>query len=118
MIVFENDGEIDPQLIALIGVNVKQSDNAIGFFGTGLKYAVACCARWGETMTVQSGMAEFRFHAEDTVISGHTFSIISMRSRVDTLRLGFTTELGKQWEPWMVYRMLIRKSPTPTTSRK
>ena len=39
MIVFENAGEIDPRLFALIGVNVKESENAIGFFGTGLKYA-------------------------------------------------------------------------------
>lgn len=106
MIVFENEGEIDPQLIALIGVNVKETENAIGFFGTGLKYAIARCAAWGENMTVQSGLAEFRFHAEDTVIRGQTFSVISMRSRVDVLRLGFTTELGKQWEPWMVYREL------------
>ena len=106
MIVFENDGEIDPRLISLIGVNVKESASAIGFFGTGLKYAVACLLRWGEEMTVQSGLAEFHFSAENTVIRGASFGVISMHSRGDALRLGFTTELGKQWEPWMVYREL------------
>lgn len=55
MIVFENEGEIDPQLIMLIGVNVKASDSAIGFFGTGLKYAIACLLRWGEEIEIQSG---------------------------------------------------------------
>lgn len=106
MIVFENDGEIDPQLISLIGVNVKDNDSAIGFFGTGLKYAVACLARWGESLTIQSGAAEFTFCAEETQIRGQTFGVLVMRSKVDYLRLGFTTELGKRWEPWMVYREL------------
>ena len=106
VIIFENDGEIDPQLIALIGVNVKESENAIGFFGTGLKYAVACMARWGEALTIQSGQAEFTFCAEPTEIRGRSFDVIVMRSKIDFLRLGFTTELGKRWEPWMVYREL------------
>ena len=106
MIIFENDGEIDPQLISLIGVNVKESESAIGFFGTGLKYAVACLARWGESLTIQSGVAEFTFCAEETQIRGQAFGVLVMRSKVDYLRLGFTTELGKRWEPWMVYREL------------
>ena len=106
MIVFENSGEIDPRLITLIGVNVKESEGAIGHFGTGLKYAVACLLRWGEAITVQSGLAEFTFGVEDVEIRGKKFGVIDMFSRVDRLRLGFTTELGKDWEPWMVYREL------------
>src|SRR6185437_160750 len=96
----------DPQLISLIGVNVKENDSAIGFFGTGLKYAIACLARWGESLTIQSGPAEFTFCAEETKVRGKTFGVLVMRSKVDYLRLGFTTELGKRWEPWMVYREL------------
>lgn len=106
MIVFENEGEIDPRLITLIGVNVKQSVGAIGFFGTGLKYAVACLARWGEELRIQSGPAEFVFTVEEQEIRGKDFGILTMRSRRDSLQLGFTTELGKNWEPWMVYREL------------
>lgn len=106
MIIFENDGEIDPRLISLIGVNVKENSAAIGYFGTGLKYAVACLSRWGESLTVQSGLAEFTFHTEETKIRGQSFGVLVMRSAVDYLQLGFTTELGKRWEPWMVYREL------------
>lgn len=106
MIIFENEGEIDPRLIMLIGVNVKETDSAIGFFGTGLKYGIACLARWGEFMTIQSGAAEFTFSVENTKIRGLDFGIINMCSRFDRAALGFTTELGKQWEPWMVYREL------------
>lgn len=106
MIVFENDGEIDPRLAMLIGVNVKQSSNPIGFFGTGLKYAIACMTRWGEELVLQSGTNEFRFEVEDAEIRGRNFGILSMRSRLDHAPLGFTTDLGKNWEPWMVYREL------------
>lgn len=106
MIIFENEGEIDPRLITLIGVNVKQSSSAIGFFGTGLKYAVACLSRWGEEIRIQSGAAEFIFTSEKQSIRGCDFGILTMRSKYDSIQLGFTTDLGKTWEPWMVYREL------------
>jgi hypothetical protein len=106
MIIFENEGEIDPRLITLIGVNVKQSASAIGFFGTGLKYAVACMARWGEEIRIQSGAAEFTFTVEETEIRGRDFSVLTMRGKRDSKELSYTTELGKTWEPWMVYREL------------
>ncbi len=106
MIVFENRGEIDPRLAMLIGVNVKESSGAIGIFGTGLKYAVACSVRWGESIVIQSGESEFGFTSEDVEIRGRTHGIIHMCGRHDRAQLGFTTEFGKQWEPWMVYREL------------
>lgn len=105
-VIFENSGEIDPRLILLIGANVKKSPSAIGYFGTGLKYAVACLARWGEELTVQSGLAEFTFACEHEQIRGKQFGVLVMQGVSDSLRLGFTTELGKNWEPWMVYREL------------
>ena len=106
MIVFENAGEIDPQLVMLVGVNVKEGASPIGFFGTGLKYAVACITRWGEQLTIQSGESEFSFRSERISIRGKEFEIIRMLGRMDSNQLGFTTELGKQWKPWMVYREL------------
>lgn len=83
MIVFENEGEIDPRLAMLIGVNVKETSGAIGFFGTGLKYAIACLSRWGETIVIQSGENEFAFSVEDTEIRGKTFGVMSMHSKYD-----------------------------------
>lgn len=106
MIIFENDGEIDPRLFALIGVNVKESEGAIGFFGTGLKYAIACLTRWDESILIQSGLDEFRFVAKKTEIRGREFGVVMMQSKYDSQQLGFTTELGRRWEPWMVYREL------------
>lgn len=106
MIIFENNGEIDPRLITLIGVNIKPNAGAIGYFGTGLKYAVACMARWDQDIRIQSGLAEFIFTVEEQEIRGKDFGVLTMRSRMDSIQLGFTTELGKNWEPWMVYREL------------
>lgn len=106
MIVFENAGEIDPRLAMLIGVNVKESNNPIGYFGTGLKYVIACMSRWGEKITLQTGSAEYTFDVEDTEIRGKRFGVIAMVGRYDRAVLGFTTELGRSWEPWMVYREL------------
>jgi hypothetical protein len=106
MLVFENSGEIDPRLITLMGVNVKTSTSPIGFFGTGLKYAIACMARWDETIIIQSGAAEFTFRVEPTQIRGKDFSLIHMHGKHDSVQLGFTTELGKNWQPWQVYREL------------
>lgn len=106
MIVFQNDGEIDPRLAMLIGVNVKETTSPVGFFGTGLKYAIASLLRWGEAITIQSGTAQFHFVSELTNIRGRDFGVISMCSPHDRAALGFTTDLGKRWEPWMVYREL------------
>lgn len=106
MIVFENEGEIDIRLAMLIGVNVKESASAIGFFGTGLKYAIACLSRWKESIIIQSGENEFTFGVDETEIRGRSFGILTLGSRLDRANLGFTTELGKRWEPWMVYREL------------
>lgn len=106
MIIFENSGEIDPRLVQLIGVNVKAGDSPIGYFGTGLKYAIASMLRWGEEIWIQSGLAELTFASEEIEIRGANFSQISMRRPRDSLPLAFTTELGKNWLPWMVYREL------------
>lgn len=106
MLVFENDGEIDPRLITLMGVNIKEKNNAIGYFGTGLKYAIACLLRWNDRIIIQSGQSEFHFTYEPSRIRDTDINIITMRSKLGSLQLGFTTELGKNWKPWMIYREL------------
>ncbi len=108
-LIFSNPGEIDPRLITTLGVNVKTStDSPIGFFGTGLKYALATTLRLGCQLTVQSGLRQFRFQTRRETLRGKDFEFIEMVEFNDvltsTLPLGFTTELGRQWAPWMAYR--------------
>lgn len=102
MLNFFNKGEIDPRLITTMGVNVKEGDNPIGFFGTGLKYAIACVLRTGGTIEIHSGSTTFKFEKRTEEIRGKDFDLVYMNG----VALGFTTELGKQWEPWMWYREL------------
>jgi hypothetical protein len=100
MLRFTNPGEIDPRLITTLGVNVKENGTPIGYFGTGLKYAIAGVLRSGGQVEIHSGERVFEFTCEAVMIRGKEFQFIYMNGTA----LGFTTDLGKNWEPWMWYR--------------
>jgi len=105
MIVFENSGEIDIRSISTFGVSVKEGANPIGFFGTGLKYAIAVLLRTGHRVTIMSGLMVVNFGIEKSAVRGQDFDFVTMQ--IDNgapVAIGFTTELGKQWEVWMAYR--------------
>lgn len=111
ILIFENPGEIDPRLISAFGVNVKVNDSAIGFFGTGLKYALAGLMRLGQAVTIQSGETTYTIDKVKESIRGKDFEFVRMSwydnlAGQKTQTLGFTTELGKAWDPWMFYREL------------
>lgn len=105
MIVFENLGEIDVRSISTFGVSVKEGDNPIGFFGTGLKYAIAVLLRTSHEVTIFSGLTEVRFALSKEQVRGQEFQFVTMQiDDAQPYPIGFTTELGKQWELWMAYR--------------
>lgn len=105
MIVFENPGEIDVRSISTFGVSVKAGNNPIGFFGTGLKYAIAVLLRTGHKVTVMSGLTVHTFAVASEEVRGQAFDFVTMASdRAEPAPIGFTTELGKQWELWMAFR--------------
>lgn len=65
MIIFRNKGVIDPKSITTFGVSSKENPGAIGFFGTGLKYAIAILLRhplYDETRAMQNFLM-------DTIVS-------------------------------------------------
>ena len=105
-IVFENKGEIDPLLITTFGVNVKDGDSPIGFFGTGLKYALAILMRNDCAVVIQSGKQRFVFGKKAVSLRGKDFEFVTMNGEP----LGFTTEVGKTWELWMAYREMFCNS--------
>lgn len=105
MIFFENTGEIDIRSISTFGVSVKEGDNPIGFFGTGLKYAIAVLLRTGHKVKIHSGRSVVRFGVQSDDIRGKTFELVTMAVDDQTPSpIGFTTELGKQWQLWMAFR--------------
>lgn len=101
-IIFENSGAIDPRSITTFGVSSKEKASAIGFFGTGLKYAIAILLREGCGITIYSGKRSLEFGKRRDKVRVDSFEFVTMNRR----RLGFTTELGKTWELWQAFREL------------
>lgn len=100
--IFRNKGVIDKRAISTMGVCSKETDTPIGFFGTGLKYAIACLLRTGHSVIIYAGEEQLCFSARREDIRKGQFDIVYMNEE----RLGFTTELGKNWEMWQVLREL------------
>lgn len=103
---FENEGVIDEKTWRTFGVSVKENKNPIGFFGTGLKYAIAIILRHGGEVIITTGedltKHTHRFTREPATVRGESFDFVAHNGEF----LSFTTELGKNWEPWMAYREL------------
>jgi len=101
-IYFSNKGHIELDTIRTMGVSVKDSDNPIGYFGTGLKYAIATLLRTGHTVSLRTGGETIQFRTKPKEIRGRIFDMIYM----DEEQLGFTVDLGRDWEVWQAYREL------------
>ena len=111
-LVFRTPGLIDLRSFTVMGFNAKPNvTNPIGFFGTGLKYSVAVLLRLGCKMVVYIGLDKYTFYAKKVDFRGKEFEQVWMRAekwklRARNIELPFTTEYGKNWEPWMVFREL------------
>jgi len=106
MIVFENSGEIDFRALSQFGINVKESSNPIGFFGTGLKYALAVLMREAHSVTIYSGENSCVIHGAEGEFRSKAFTFVEANINDTNTPLGFTTELGKNWPMWAAYREL------------
>ena len=97
---FQNPGLIDLRAIQIMGVSVKETDNPIGYFGTGLKYAIAVLLRNAQSITIYRGCEAFRFTAGAESIRGRDFHVVRMNGEP----LGITTDLGRNWQMWQAFR--------------
>jgi hypothetical protein len=96
-----------------MGVSVKETNEPIGFFGTGLKYAIAVCMRLGASIEIDSDGEHITFHAKSENIRNKEFQVIYAYMRnpqrsagMDEQRMPMTIDYGKTWEPWMALREL------------
>lgn len=101
-----NPGLIPMEAVTTMGVSAKEGENPIGFFGTGLKYAVASLLRTSQKITIWRGLDRYDFTAEPGEVRGKEFNFIRMTGPDGDHRLGFTTHLGAHWETWQVFREL------------
>ena len=102
MIIFSNPGLIPIEAITTLGVNAKENENPIGYFGTGLKYAIAVLLRENQSITIYRGKDKYTFTKKPTTIRNKLFDLIHMNNQP----LGWTVDLGKNWELWHAYREL------------
>lgn len=111
-VAFRNMGCIDTRFITTFGVSAKEGKNPVGFFGTGMKYAIAICLREGQQITIQTNGKTYSFVKREEVLRGKDFSFIDMLFDdhdgvgVGRIELPFTTELGKTWQLWQAFREL------------
>lgn len=107
MLLFQTPTILDLRAITTMGLNAKpSSDSPIGYFGTGLKYAIAAGTRLGLRITIRIGLEEYTFNTRQTDFRGKSFEMLVMHGPEGSTDLPYTTEYGKNWELWMVYREL------------
>ena len=100
---FSNNEPLNLLSIELMGVSVKVNENPIGFFGTGLKYAIAVLLRTDHKITLRVDNETYKFGWKVQNFRGTEVKQVYMNDKA----LGFTTELGKNWQVWMAYRELV-----------
>ncbi|GAB5471439.1 MAG: hypothetical protein Kilf2KO_44690 [Rhodospirillales bacterium] len=104
-VYFANAGLLDLNALRVMGVSVKENGSPIGYFGTGLKFALATLLRTGHAveLRLRGQAAPYRFHAAPLTVRGRDFQQVYMNAE----RLAFTTALGRNWQPWQAYRELL-----------
>lgn len=102
MLTFTTPTALPIEAATTMGVSVKDSESSIGKFGTGLKYAIAGILRLGGEITVWVDGERYDFEAHDAIIRGRRFRIVHCNGAP----CGFTTDLGKHWQPWQIFREL------------
>jgi len=103
-VIFSTKGAMDPASWSIIGLSAKpDSDSPIGFFGSGVKYAIAILVREGATVRIETGGTSYEFDAATREFRGKQFEVV----RCNGVDLGFTTEMGKQWTIENAYRELV-----------
>lgn len=99
-IYFKNPGLIEMSAVTTMGISAKETDTAIGQFGTGLKYAIAIILRLGGNISIYRGKEQHLFSTRKQKVRNEEFDIVTM----DDIDIGFTTHLGAHWESWMAFR--------------
>lgn len=112
-VAFRTPGLIDMMSIEVFGLNAKpNTDTPIGYFGTGLKYAIAVLLRKGCQVVVWRGNKRHEFVVDMGSFRGKDFSFIEMKASRGLLknftasRMPFTTDHGKNWDLWQAFREL------------
>lgn len=96
-----NRGLLDKNLISLMGGSTKTEDQfKIGQFGTGLKYTIAFLLRNNIHFKIFIDGEEVVIEQKKLVSRNTEFNVIY----IDGERTSITTQMGLDWEAWMIVR--------------
>lgn len=103
---------LDLNMLRYLGVSVKETENPIGFFGTGLKYAIAVFLRLNHQVEMVIDGKRYKFSKMTKTFRGEEHATVIMES-YDNLggniveHLPITLNYGRSWSAWMAYRELV-----------
>lgn len=98
---FTNKGEVPVNAFKLLGASNKREDQSkIGFFGTGLKYAIAVLLREDVEFKVFSGLQEVKIGVRSTSFLDQKVQVITVNNE----KTSITIEAGIDWEGWFAIR--------------
>lgn len=99
------------EAITVLGLHAKpNSTNPIGYFGTGLKLAIAATLRLEGSFRLVIDGVEYVFYTSAKKFRGTTHEQIRMKRRKGLLsnwsyhELPYTTEYGKNLKAWQIFR--------------
>lgn len=112
-VIFKTDTTLDIRAITVLGLHAKpNSKSPIGFFGTGLKMAIATLVRHSIPVTIWIGTKCYQFSKKAGTFRDVEYQQIIMRRKNGLSALwahedlAYTTQLAKNWELWMAFREL------------
>lgn len=100
-VCFENKGEVPINAFKLLGASSKRNDSSkIGYFGTGLKYAIAVMLKQGIEFKVFSGDKEVKIGTRSTKFIDDTVQVMTVNGE----KTSITLDAGVDWLPWYAIR--------------
>jgi len=106
--IFRNKGEAHINALIIMGVSAKVGEHRIGYFGTGVKFAIPVLLRTNHKVTIWIGTDRYDFSTRPLQqIRDQDFEVVVMaKNGRKPVQLGFTTQLGRNWQLWQAYREL------------
>lgn len=103
-----NAGDFDVvQAVKLIGASVKDDEEPIGLYGSGIKFALAQALRQGISVKFVTGGKTYTLATSPQVFRGETFQSVTLVTNTGKKHVtGITTEFGKEdWnDKWFIFR--------------
>lgn len=104
MLRFTNSSPFDLECLMHFGASVKNGQNPIGKYGSGLKFAIATLMRNSVEFRMTIDGEEAYFFSKTKAIRGKEFDVIFVSCMGEEIELPITTQAGPEWGIWQAVR--------------